>query len=59
MNCLCKRLRDSKHDSFNSLPPRLYTVLTGNCHKAAGYTSITRQKVQDYITISLHVLPEQ
>ena len=55
MNSLCKRLSDSKLDSSNSLPQRVYTVLTSNCHKAARYTSITRQSVQDYITISVYI----
>jgi len=32
MNRLCKRLPDSKLDSSNSLPQRVYTVLTSNCH---------------------------
>ena len=62
MNSLCKKIPDSKLDSSNSLPQRVYTVLTSNCHKAARYTSITRQIVglQDYIrpTISVHFLPE-
>jgi len=59
MNSLCKKLPDSKLDSPNSLPQRVYTsVLTSNCHKAARYTSITRQSVQDYITVSVHFLPE-
>ena len=55
---LCKKLPDSKLDSSNSLSQRVYTVLTINCHKAARYTSITRQSVQDYITISVHFLPQ-
>ena len=56
MNSLCKKLPDSKLDSSNSLSQRVYTVLISNCHKAARYTSITRQGVQDYITISVHFL---
>jgi len=59
MNCLCKRLPDSKLDSSNSLLQRVYTILASNCHKAARCTSIARQHVQKYITISVHFLLEQ
>ena len=59
MTCVCKRLPDSKFNSSNRLLQRVYTILTSNCHKTARYTSITRQSVQQYVTISVHFLPEQ
>ena len=59
MNSLCKRLPNSKLDRSSRLLHRVNAVLTSNCHKAAGYTSISRHRVQNYIAIGVHFLPEQ
>jgi len=54
MNSLCKRLPNSKLDRSSGLPHRVNAVLTSNCHKAAGNSSISRQRVQNYIAIRVH-----